>query len=318
VVNHVHHWQATYYSPQDIFIKRLEPRVSLYLGGESFDMELLLGDAHRGQYFVSLPVTTLRGKCGSLARLCCVPYQFTANGPDGTFYLPETGYYGVMASQERGCINCAESPPDCFDNWLESSQQSPKTPSYQLNPVCKGIPNFVEYGPGSGPWSAVTVATDNITLGFYAAAIQTSKNDSAQSKVVVPVLYAKTLFDTLYFARKSTFRTTPLSGFVAGEVVQKGGITSSHDGRTLVAALTSGLILTSNDSGLHWYEQKGAPLGIWSDVSSARDGSRLVAAMVANFTGSVGALYQSTDSGKLSSPSHIHLFIPPFHSRTVS
>jgi len=291
--------QVNYYSPQDLLIKRSDPIISVSLGGELFDMELLLGDAHKGQYYASFSATGIWDICGFQTQLCCVPYQFTATSTDGTFYLPETGYYGISAFQERACVNCPPSLPDCFDNWLESSQQPPKTPSYQLNPVCKGIPNFVEFGPGSGPWSAVTMATDNITLGFYAAAIQTPKNDSAQSKVVVPVLYAKTLFDTLYFARKSTFRTTPLSGSVAGEATQ-GGIASSHDGKTLVAALTSGLILTSNDSGLHWYEQKNAPLGIWSDVSSSGDGSMLVAAMITNFTGNVGALYRSTDSGKSS------------------
>jgi hypothetical protein len=72
------------------------------------------------------------------------------------------------------------------------------------------------------------------------------------------------------------------------------GIASSADGSKLVAINDApGSICTSENFGVTWQLQSGAPPGHWGTVASSADGTRLVAGDL-SYTGS---LYMSVDSG---------------------
>jgi hypothetical protein len=67
-------------------------------------------------------------------------------------------------------------------------------------------------------------------------------------------------------------------------------ITSSSDGKKLVAAVGSGGIYTSTNSGLTW-SKTAAPNGAWTQITSSADGTKLV---VAPYSGNI---YFSMNSG---------------------
>jgi hypothetical protein len=69
-------------------------------------------------------------------------------------------------------------------------------------------------------------------------------------------------------------------------------IASSSDGTKLIAAVYSGNLYTSTDSGMSWTARESSRA--WWSVASSADGSRLVATE----TGSGGRIYTSIDSGE--------------------
>ena len=70
-----------------------------------------------------------------------------------------------------------------------------------------------------------------------------------------------------------------------------GGIASSSDGTKLVAAVYSGGIYTSTNSGATWTLQTNAPNASWMSIASSADGTKLVAATLYD------KIYTSANSG---------------------
>jgi uncharacterized repeat protein (TIGR02059 family) len=69
------------------------------------------------------------------------------------------------------------------------------------------------------------------------------------------------------------------------------GIASSNDGTKLAAAVFSGYIYTSTDSGANWTERTGSGSRAWYGITSSPDGTKLAAVAL------TGYIYTSTDSG---------------------
>ncbi|MGO8839119.1 MAG: WD40/YVTN/BNR-like repeat-containing protein [Limisphaerales bacterium] len=102
-----------------------------------------------------------------------------------------------------------------------------------------------------------------------------------------------------------------LSGNLSGSIGQSwnaGGssaanwsaVASSADGTRLAAAINSGYIYTSTNSGTTWTNNGGSSGSLyWSAIASSADGTKLVASVgyTAHSASQLGAIYTSTNSG---------------------
>jgi len=268
-----------------------------------YDMELVLGDDYRGLYSVSLTMPQAPG---------CLAYYFTVTNEDGTFFLPETGFYGTYSQglSKSGSNDLVNPVGMCYDNYLLTPvsipSRPPPPPSYQTCP--KATVYWLEVGPGTGPWEGVRLANyaadyTDTAGGFAYVALQGSSINPTQGKVFLSDISLNTLVNKANFGNGSYVPAVPLVGRYAGYVYY-GDVAVSSDGKYLVAVQNAGSILISTDSGLTWEAQSGAPEGGWNSVAISSNGENLVAAMQAAFDGRGGQPIWTSSSGGATWQSH--------------
>jgi len=258
--------KVNYYSPTAL----VPLSVAVTVNGSSHNMTLLLGDSARGQYSVTIPALDLREGCKQ--------YYFTVQNQDGTFRLPETGYYATWFDGIVALVNGQSSDISplllCFDNWVpepEPATSHPPPPPPSSLADCGGRAYWIELGPNTGPYGAVTLNND----GFGAAAIKASGGDPLKKQIFMPRISPKLLFDETNFGKGTFVPSVSLQGAYAGNIV-RGKFCSSFDMTKLMLVSDAGSILTSTDSGVNWDSLVNPDLDGSNGCASSYDGSKLV------------------------------------------
>ena len=231
---------------------------------------------------------------------------------------------GIYVSTDGGATWTDAGAPSAFESDIAWSALACSADGYRVVAADGGSAGLLCTLPYQGPWRFAdaswgpkTVASSSDGTKFVAAgdSIYTSRDSGATwtqtsatggsvaSSADGTRLIAAAAGGLIYQSTDSgaTWKQTSAPGpFLWSSVA------SSADGTNLVAVCTlygpntynppgAGRIYHSSDSGANW--KSSGPLGYWESVASSADGTKLVASMRQDSSGSPGNIFQSTDSG---------------------
>ena len=246
----------------------------------------------------------------------CRSYYFQVDTADGSFRLPETGYYGTCDYMLRDLktaephICMAKQPLSCADNWVDT-----QTPSSKQIPISPALPNMRDGElywmklVSSASWGAIAINTD----GDSALAAQASPSTPGNGGLYRIESLSSQVLDLYNFDHGGQVISDLRGDRPYGLYAKWAGVASSSDGSKLVAIqsavyslpgeiprmLSGSFVYTSQDYGETWIRRERAGSGDWTSVASSGDGSLLVAVQQGDITtpNPAGGIYRSNDSG---------------------
>jgi len=312
----------TYYSPK----KLIPSTIVVNIDGIDYPMKdpsawrqdpnvegLGIGTPDKGLYIYKEDIS---GRISPAFQERCRAYYFQVNNTDGTFRLPESGYYGTCDYLLRdlrttGVNLYANYPPSCADNWVDTSpppiKQIPSFP--QLPDKVDGSLYSIRLGQ-SGPWGNIALHPG----GDSALAVQLSPSGTGRENTLHYFeSLSNEIFNSYFFSRTKKAITADLLGDrLLGHYAEWAGVTSSADGSKLFAIQSAayslkgetprlyhkGYIYVSQDFGKMVIRVKNVT-GDWSGVASSVDGSVVVAVERGDTTSPnpVGSIWTSFDFG---------------------
>jgi len=226
----------TYYRPNTTLFgdhSSLNGTVTLTLDGIDYGMSLLVGDPSRGQYYIDLPIDGILN-----APRGCLAYFFTVVDQEGTWYLPETGYYATWNDGTYG------NPNGCFANWVPSAaapNDTDRPPPFPPIP-CPRPSFWLELTEDqSHLWQSATFSASGLEALIVEASSAAGPGTSLRLSTFDLVQYT----DITKLPANAGVQL-PVPGNDAEPPASWGGVAASFNGKYLLAGQYPGPLYTSN------------------------------------------------------------------------
>jgi len=226
----------TYYRPNSTLFgdhSSLNGTATLTLDGIDYGMSLLVGEPSRGQYYVDLAIDGILN-----APRSCLAYYFTVKDQEGTWFLPETGYFATWNDGTHG------NPNGCFDNWIPTAvgpTKSARPPPFPPTP-CPHPSYWLQLTEDQPRhWKSTTITTDRLQ-----ALIVESSSTAGPGTALRLSTFDLVQYTDIKQLSANSATPLPIPGVDAEPPSSWGAVASSFDGQYIVAGQYPGPLYTSH------------------------------------------------------------------------